>query len=180
MEELVNQLTQFIHANQEWTGLILGLMTMGESLLIVGIAIPATAIMLVVGGLIGSGTVEPKKSSGAGTALFLQVRHAVDFRRPLSRTVACDHSDRGRCHENASLALSGGEHPLGHRMGSGHADSRLPDRTQHRRIRVGWRQRQYHHQYRAIGCHCDCDYAGRHSQTPHSPYQSINCTKQIP
>tara|TARA_R110000851_G_scaffold333421_1_gene512935 strand:- start:63455 stop:64087 length:633 start_codon:yes stop_codon:yes gene_type:complete len=66
MEELVNQLTQFIHANQEWTGLILGLMTMGESLLIVGIAIPATAIMLVVGGLIGSGTVEPLPVIGWG------------------------------------------------------------------------------------------------------------------
>ncbi|MBC7203797.1 MAG: DedA family protein [Pusillimonas sp.] len=59
MEQLVNELTQYIHANQEWAGLILGLMTMGESLLILGIAIPATAIMLVVGGLIGGGAVEP-------------------------------------------------------------------------------------------------------------------------
>ncbi|QIM49450.1 DedA family protein [Pusillimonas sp. DMV24BSW_D] len=66
MEQLVNDLTQFIHANQEWAGLILGLMTMGESLLIVGIAIPATAIMLVVGGLIGSGTVEPLPVIGWG------------------------------------------------------------------------------------------------------------------
>lgn len=66
MEQLVNNLTQFIHTNQEWAGLILGIMTMGESLLIVGIGIPATAIMLVVGGLIGSGTVEPLPVIGWG------------------------------------------------------------------------------------------------------------------
>ena len=66
MEQLVNDLTQYIHANQEWAGIILGLMTMGESLLVIGIAIPATAIMLVVGGLIGSGAVDPLPVIGWG------------------------------------------------------------------------------------------------------------------
>ncbi|WP_434089529.1 hypothetical protein [Neopusillimonas aromaticivorans] len=50
MEQIVNEITLFINNNQEWAAFILGLLAMGESLLVVGIAIPATAVMLVVGG----------------------------------------------------------------------------------------------------------------------------------
>lgn len=56
MEQIVNELTLFINTHQEWAAFILGLLAMGESLLVVGIAIPATAVMLVVGGLVGNGT----------------------------------------------------------------------------------------------------------------------------
>ncbi|OXR48437.1 hypothetical protein PuT2_12140 [Pusillimonas sp. T2] len=64
MEQIVLEITQFINANQEWAAMILGLLAMGESLLIVGLAIPATAVMLVVGGLVGNGTLD------AGPVIF--------------------------------------------------------------------------------------------------------------
>lgn len=71
MEQVVQEITQFINANQEWAAVILGLLAMGESLLIVGIAIPATAVMLVVGGLVGNGTLD------AGPVIFWGVLGAI-------------------------------------------------------------------------------------------------------
>lgn len=59
MDQYIEYASTFIQANQEWAGLILGLLTMGESLLIIGLAIPATALLMLVGGLVGSGTLEP-------------------------------------------------------------------------------------------------------------------------
>jgi len=59
MDSLLQQADTFIQSHQEWAGLLLGLLAMGESMLIVGILIPATAFMLLFGGLIGSGTLEP-------------------------------------------------------------------------------------------------------------------------
>jgi membrane protein DedA with SNARE-associated domain len=59
MEELLAQVGQFIKDNQIWAGPIIGIICFGESLVLVGIAIPATALMLVVGGLIGSGVLHP-------------------------------------------------------------------------------------------------------------------------
>lgn len=71
MEQIVNEITLFINSNQEWAAFILGLLAMGESLLVVGIAIPATAVMLVVGGLIGNGTLD------AGPVVFWGIVGAV-------------------------------------------------------------------------------------------------------
>lgn len=71
MEQIVNEITLFINNNQEWAAFILGLLAMGESLLVVGIAIPATAIMLVVGGLVGNGTLD------AGPVVFWGIVGAV-------------------------------------------------------------------------------------------------------
>ena len=71
MEQIVNEITLFINSNQEWAAFILGLLAMGESLLVVGIAIPATAIMLVVGGLVGNGTLD------AGPVVFWGIVGAV-------------------------------------------------------------------------------------------------------
>ncbi|MFA7625340.1 MAG: DedA family protein [Pusillimonas sp.] len=71
MEQIVNEITLFINSNQEWAAFILGLLAMGESLLIVGVAIPATAIMLVVGGLVGNGTLD------AGPVVFWGIVGAV-------------------------------------------------------------------------------------------------------
>lgn len=59
MDQLMQQAGAFIQNHQEWAGLVVGLLAMGESMLIIGILIPATALMLVVGGLIGSGTLDP-------------------------------------------------------------------------------------------------------------------------
>lgn len=71
MEQIVSEITGFIHTHQEWAAIILGLLAMGESLLIVGVAIPATAIMLVVGGLVGNGTLD------AGPVIFWGIIGAI-------------------------------------------------------------------------------------------------------
>lgn len=59
MDTYIEQVGEFIQANQEWAGLITFLLTLGESLLVVGLFIPATALLLITGGLIGSGTLSP-------------------------------------------------------------------------------------------------------------------------
>ncbi|NYT86680.1 DedA family protein [Pollutimonas harenae] len=59
MDQYIEYASTFIQSHQEWAGLIIGLLTMGESLLIIGLAIPATALLMLVGGLVGSGTLEP-------------------------------------------------------------------------------------------------------------------------
>jgi len=59
MQEYIDLAQQFIHDNQSWAGLIVGLLTFGESLLIVGIMIPATTLLFFTGGLVGSGVLDP-------------------------------------------------------------------------------------------------------------------------
>jgi len=59
VQAFIDQLAVFIQANQVWAGPILALITTGESMLLIGIAIPATALMIATGGLIGSGIVHP-------------------------------------------------------------------------------------------------------------------------
>jgi membrane protein DedA with SNARE-associated domain len=56
MDALIQQATEFIRQNQVWAGPIIGLLTFGESMFLVGILIPATALLLVTGGLVASGT----------------------------------------------------------------------------------------------------------------------------
>lgn len=59
VEELIEQTADFITRYSVWAGPIVGLLAFGESLAFVGLLIPATALMLAVGGLIGSGVVDP-------------------------------------------------------------------------------------------------------------------------
>ena len=56
MEALVEQAADFIRANATWAGPIVCLLTFGESMLVLGVLIPATALLLMTGGLVGSGT----------------------------------------------------------------------------------------------------------------------------
>ncbi len=56
MEALIQQAAEFIRQNQAWAGPIICLMTFGESMFILGILIPATALLLMTGGLVASGT----------------------------------------------------------------------------------------------------------------------------
>ena len=56
MQELTDLVTQFIHAHQAWAGVIICLLTFGESMLLIGMLVPATALLLMAGGLIGSDT----------------------------------------------------------------------------------------------------------------------------
>ena len=55
MDALITQVGQFIQANQAWAGPIIFLMTFGESMLIIGILLPATVLLMMSGGLVGSG-----------------------------------------------------------------------------------------------------------------------------
>ncbi|MFW8566337.1 DedA family protein [Orrella sp. 11846] len=59
MQAYIDQATLFIETNQFWAGPIIGLLTFGESMLILGMLIPATTLLLLTGGLIGSGTLDP-------------------------------------------------------------------------------------------------------------------------
>ena len=56
MQELITQAGQFIQTHQAWAGLIIFLMTFGESLFVIGIFLPATVLLMMSGGLVGSGT----------------------------------------------------------------------------------------------------------------------------
>jgi len=55
LDQYVEQLTHFIQMHQFWAGPVLALLAFGESLVIVGFFIPATAALLIVGTLIGGG-----------------------------------------------------------------------------------------------------------------------------
>ncbi|WAJ29934.1 DedA family protein [Antarcticirhabdus aurantiaca] len=59
MESHLADLGTFIQAHQGWAFVIVALIALGESLVLVGLLIPATAIMLLIGGLAGAGLVEP-------------------------------------------------------------------------------------------------------------------------
>lgn len=59
MQEYLDQISVFIETNQFWAGPIIALLTFGESLLVVGIMIPATTLLFFAGGLIGSGVLDP-------------------------------------------------------------------------------------------------------------------------
>ncbi|WP_459614400.1 DedA family protein [Bordetella sp. 2513F-2] len=59
MDSYIDQAGTFIQTHQEWAGLVTFLLTLGESLIVVGLFIPATALLLLTGGLIGAGTLSP-------------------------------------------------------------------------------------------------------------------------
>jgi len=54
VQHYIDLITQFIHTNQAWAGPLLGLAAFGESLVLLGFFIPATALLLVAGTLMGS------------------------------------------------------------------------------------------------------------------------------
>lgn len=59
MEELITRATEIISEHGVWAGPIVGILAFGESLALVGLFIPATALMIAVGGLLGAGTIDP-------------------------------------------------------------------------------------------------------------------------
>lgn len=59
MDDLISTTTEFIATHRFWAGPIVGLLAFSESLAVVGIFIPGTAILLSVGGLIGAGLLDP-------------------------------------------------------------------------------------------------------------------------
>lgn len=59
MEHLAGDLRHFIVENRMWAGPILGLITFGESMVVIGAFFPATALMLIAGGLAATGILDP-------------------------------------------------------------------------------------------------------------------------
>ena len=59
MDHYIDKIGLLIETNQAWAGPITFLLTLGESMVLLGLFIPATALMLLTGGLIGAGTLEP-------------------------------------------------------------------------------------------------------------------------
>lgn len=59
MEQFVAPLSEFIVRHQAWAGIVLGLVTFVESLVLVGAFVPATALMLLAGGLMATGVLDP-------------------------------------------------------------------------------------------------------------------------
>jgi membrane protein DedA with SNARE-associated domain len=59
MEHLVQDLGDFIARNAVWAGPVLGLITFGESMAFIGAFFPATALMVIAGGLAAAGILDP-------------------------------------------------------------------------------------------------------------------------
>lgn len=71
MQALIDQLVLFIQNNQSWAGLVIFLMTFGESLFVLGLFIPATVLLFATGTLIATGVLH------AGTILIWGVVGAI-------------------------------------------------------------------------------------------------------
>ncbi|MXN52785.1 hypothetical protein GR158_16850 [Shinella sp. AETb1-6] len=59
MDTLLDATETFIRTHQAWAALVVGFIAFGESIVILGLIIPATALMLLIGGLVGSGIIDP-------------------------------------------------------------------------------------------------------------------------
>jgi len=59
MESLIQPASDLISRHHEWAALVLGLATFLESLVFVGAFVPATALMLIAGGLMAKGFLDP-------------------------------------------------------------------------------------------------------------------------
>lgn len=68
MSEYINQLLHYIAHHQNWAWAITFLIAMAESTLIVGLFVPATALLIGMGALIGAGSVDALPIMVAGAA----------------------------------------------------------------------------------------------------------------
>lgn len=59
MTAALQPVSDFVGQHHAWAGLALGLVTFLESLVLIGAFVPATALMLLAGGLIASGALDP-------------------------------------------------------------------------------------------------------------------------
>jgi membrane protein DedA with SNARE-associated domain len=59
MDSLLHSIADFIARNHIWAGLILGLVTFFESLVVVGAFVPATGLLVAAGGLVAAGVLDP-------------------------------------------------------------------------------------------------------------------------
>jgi len=59
MDAYITLVGDFIRDNQFWAGPVIGLLTLAESMLILGLFVPATALLLMIGGLVGNDLISP-------------------------------------------------------------------------------------------------------------------------
>ncbi|MHC3127059.1 membrane protein [Brevundimonas sp. GN22] len=59
MDSLLSSVAEFISRNAMWAGLILGLVTFVESLVVIGAFIPATGLLVIAGTMIAAGILDP-------------------------------------------------------------------------------------------------------------------------
>lgn len=71
-------LLAFVERNQAWAGLVFGLMAFGESLVVVGVLIPATGVMMAAGALVGAGQL-PFLDIWIGGALGAALGDAISY-----------------------------------------------------------------------------------------------------
>jgi membrane protein DedA with SNARE-associated domain len=91
-------LTLFIADHRSWAGPIIGLIVLAESLAVIGLFFPATPIMFAIGGMLGTGTLDPVPAilwallgavAGDGTsyALGRRIGPSIYYRVPFNRHV---------------------------------------------------------------------------------------------
>lgn len=87
MDSLLSPVSAFVSEHQAWAGPILGVLTLLESMFLIGAFVPATALMLLAGGLIASGALDPAEVffwcvAGAviGDAVSFQIGRQVGAR----------------------------------------------------------------------------------------------------
>lgn len=59
MDDGISSISAFIVQHSGWAGPTILALTFGESLVIIGMLIPATALMIAVGGMVGTGLLDP-------------------------------------------------------------------------------------------------------------------------
>lgn len=59
MDAFIHHVAEFIARHHAWAGVALGVVTLLESLVLIGAFIPATALMVMAGGLIAAGVLDP-------------------------------------------------------------------------------------------------------------------------
>lgn len=95
-EQYIPALLALLETHRGWAGPLMGAIAFGESLAIVGLFVPATAFMLIIGGFVGAGLLDPVSVvlwSVTGSVLGDAVSYALGrwvgpriyYRRPLSR-----------------------------------------------------------------------------------------------
>jgi membrane protein DedA with SNARE-associated domain len=83
MDAFFNAISAFVADHHAWAGLALGVATFVESLVLVGAFVPATAVLLLAGGLIASGALDPMTVllwCASGAALGDAVSYAIGRR----------------------------------------------------------------------------------------------------
>jgi membrane protein DedA with SNARE-associated domain len=71
VSDLTARVANFITDHGVWAGPIIGVLSFGESMAVIGLFIPATTVMLAIGGLIGAGVLD------AGPIIFWAIAGAI-------------------------------------------------------------------------------------------------------